>query len=256
MIEETLSEKVLEKIEKEKIKPFPRILFLLKEYSVWILFAITLLVGGLSTSVLIFVFKNNDWDMIGKAERGFFNQLVFTLPYFWIILLIVLLLVSFYEFKKTKIGYKYNPLVIFVASIIFSVILGSITHALGGGSKIEKDFAEKIPFYENTLMPMQAAWHNPDGGSIAGQIFEVEDEENFTIKDRVQGVWKIICENCPFVIAPGQKVKVFGEIKEPGVFIANEIRPLVGPRDMLQLPLKDRCGKNGEIKNGCARIND
>ena len=83
MSENNIPNQVLEKI--KNIRPTPRWQFLLRDYSVWILGAVSLALGSLSFSVVLFMLANNDWDIYSEISNSFFKFLLITLPYFWLV---------------------------------------------------------------------------------------------------------------------------------------------------------------------------
>ena len=66
MTKKSISKKILQKIRKEQIKPKPKWEFLLKNYVFWGAFILSIIVGGLASSVAIFRLVNNDWDIMHK----------------------------------------------------------------------------------------------------------------------------------------------------------------------------------------------
>ena len=54
---------VIDKIKKDHIKPKPKWEFLLKDYTLYALFALLLIIGGLTVSVIILNITTNHWDI-------------------------------------------------------------------------------------------------------------------------------------------------------------------------------------------------
>jgi len=218
---EQIGQKIIEKIKEAHIKPKPRWEFLLKNYVVWAIFAIAIFIGSLATGVMIFMIKHAEWEN-HPLEEGFFQQVLINLPFFWLIILIIFIVIAFYNLKHTKKGYKYNPLFIVLASIIISIIIGSIFYATGGGEKLEDTFFRRFPFYQNMMRPQGRLLINPEAGRIAGVVVEV-NQEYITIKDFRGGLWKIVTTTDQFIV--GQRVRVFGKMMQPKQFEADIMKP-------------------------------
>ena len=99
---EKITKKVLEKIKKEEIKPEAKWKFLLKDYFVWALFALSIIVGALAVSVIIFGIKISDWGMYDKLAGGPVKFLIMTLSYFWLLIFVAFISVAYYNLKHTK----------------------------------------------------------------------------------------------------------------------------------------------------------
>jgi len=59
----SLSGEVLEKIQQEKIKPKPKWEFTLKNIILGAVFSLSVIIGSLISSVLIYMLVNSDWDL-------------------------------------------------------------------------------------------------------------------------------------------------------------------------------------------------
>ena len=82
-----LSKNVLKKIKEDKIEPKPKWIFSLRDLAFWAIFAISLVLGSISTSLIIFILRSNDWDLYKRLGHGLFKFVLITLPYFWLIFL-------------------------------------------------------------------------------------------------------------------------------------------------------------------------
>ena len=233
---EQIGTKIIEKIKEAHIKPKPKWEFLLKNYVIWAIFALTIFIGSLATGVMIFTIRHAEWENY-PAEEGFFQQLLINLPFFWLIVLIIFIGVGLYNLKHTKKGYKYNPLFIVFISIIISIVIGSVIYATGGGEKLEDAFYHRFPFYQNIMRPQSRLLINPKGGRIAGIIVEV-NQEYIAIKDFRGNVWKIVTTTDQFIV--GQRVRIFGHMLPTEEFEAEMMKPFFRPFQ----PPKNHCLDN------------
>jgi hypothetical protein len=235
----TISDKVLNKIREEKITPAPKWKFLLKDSIVWIAFLGSVLVGGLAFCVVLTVAIDNDWDIYRQAGHGFFEYILLSLPYFWILLLVAFVGIAFYNFKHTKNGYRCRTFLIFASSIAGSAALGLAFHYYFGlGEKIDGAFFRSVPLYENIgcqCCRKKALWSQPQKGLLGGKIQELESVDKFLLEDFSGGPWRVEGENVVWrgnlVPQTGILIKIIGNKEDEYFFRAREIRPWMSMGD-------------------------
>ena len=114
-----ITKKIIDKIKQGQIKPRPKWEFLLKNYVIWALFAISIFIGSLATSVVIFMILNDGWGDFSNLSTG--KAIILNIPYFWLAILALFLIVAYLNIKHTKKGYKYNPYLIMLLSVFVSI---------------------------------------------------------------------------------------------------------------------------------------
>lgn len=232
-----IGKKVIEKIREEKIAPKPRWHFLLKDYFTWIMFVISIFIGALAFCTMLYVFFNNDWDLYKYLHTSVVGHIMLSIPYLWILFLILFLALAFYNYKHTKDGYRHQAYMIMLLSIAGSALLGTFLHTLGMGEAIEDAAANAVPYYEKITCcsHRKDIWNQPAIGLLGGKITEIKDEQNFGLEDFQGTLWQVkedseTIERGPAMIKMGKEVKVIGEEKEEGIFWAREIRPWRGKK--------------------------
>ncbi|MDP1845174.1 MAG: hypothetical protein Q8L09_00315 [Candidatus Moranbacteria bacterium] len=227
-----IGKKVIEKIKEEKIAPKPRWRFLMKNYFTWAMFIVSIFIGSLAFCTMLYVFFNNDWDLYKYLHTSVVGHIMLSIPYLWILFLILFLALAFYNYKHTKDGYRHETYIILLLSIAGSVILGTFLHTLGVGEKIEDFAISSVPLYEKAACcsHRKDIWDQPTIGLLGGKIIEIKDEQNFGLEDFKGTFWQVeadgeTIEQEPAIIRIGKEVKVIGEEKEEGIFWAREIRP-------------------------------
>lgn len=221
---------ILKNIEKRKIKPKSKWIFLAKDYLVWGLFGITTLIGAGAMGVIIFIINDNDWDIYTQLEKSCWTYYLILMPYFWIIVLCLLLFLAYFNYTRTRKGYLLNPYVVILSSILISILLGWVLFASGISEKIDKFFAQKIPYYKTTDMHKIIFWSNPDRGLMAGEITSIKDTNNFSLKDLNGKDWIITGKNITWEkganLRMGEKVKIIGKMNaKNNIYKAQEVRP-------------------------------
>jgi len=151
------------------------------------------------------------------------------IPVIWLIFLITFSFLFYFNFKKTKRAYKYNPLHIFALGLLLSFIVGTSFYLLGFSRRIDNYLANRVnsDIYTNYLNPQMNFWSQPSKGRLSGQIIEVRPNSLLLI-DSSNETWELIYdENLinrhSLTFTPGLAIKAFGEIQERQVFYVREI---------------------------------
>ncbi len=236
---------MLEKIKNKKIKPKPKWEFLLRDYLIWIAASLFLLIGSLAFSVVIFLIKNNDWEIYEQINDSLLKFILLTLPYFWLIFLALFVFLAYYNFKHTKQGYHYKVLVVVFASILVSLFLGLIFYNFGVGRAVDRALSNRIPFYSNFINRQRMIWEKPEEGRLSGVILSVHHEKDFEIKSLDGDVWNVSGEEMIILpdrelIKTGSKVKIIGQKKDENNFEAFLVVPFVPDKKSLKGRLEIR----------------
>ncbi|RJQ33574.1 hypothetical protein C4566_03450 [Candidatus Parcubacteria bacterium] len=239
MVEKNISQEVLEKIKGSK--PKPKWEFLLKDYLIWFLGFISLALGALSFSTILYMFFHNDWDVYVHINNNIFTFIFLTLPYFWLIFLALFISVAQYNIRHTKEGYKFELHKIVIASIAISIILGSLLYNIGVGQAIDNVIATRVPFYHKFINQRRQIWLQTDKGLLAGVVV-AQDGDNFIIKSIDGRDWLVLTENArmPFKPQDGEPVRCIGETLGDGIFGAKEILPMPNTPWMKAPPMFER----------------
>ncbi|MDD5749753.1 MAG: hypothetical protein PHO91_03135 [Patescibacteria group bacterium] len=239
MSEQNISEKVFEQI-KEK-KPKPRWHFLIKDYVIWFLGLISLLLGSLALAVVFYTLINNDWDIYREISNSFLKFIIITLPYFWFTFLALFILAAYYNFKNTKKGYKFPFYKVILLNIFFSLIFGFLFYSLGLAHKVEDSFNRDFPLYNEMFNQRKRIWGQVDRGLMAAFVVAVDDKQ-IVVEDVDGHNWQILkADNfrCPpLPIVEGDALRILGKKIDSQSFEADCILPLRGMRWM-RPPLPD-----------------
>ena len=234
MLVKSISKNVLEKIKSAGIKPRPKWQFLLKDYLIWIFFGLTIFIGSMATSVIIYMVRNNNWDLYGRLGHLFFLK---TLPYFWIAILVIFVLLAYYNFKLTKGGYRYRFYIIILVAVIISFLLGTIFYTVGFAKRVEMRMQKSVPLYHKVFIKGVAEKGyldllKPGKGLVAGTVTD-RDDSGFVMEDFSGKVWNILSEDAesrgPIEIEEGIELMVVGEMINETTYMAQQIRPWFNP---------------------------
>lgn len=225
---------ILDKIKEENIKQKPKWHFTGYKLLTSICYIACILIGAASFSVILFSVQQTNFNILSHLTHSRIELLLGLLPFFWIGILFIFILLSILVFKKSERGYKYHWIKLFGFNTLASILLGTLFYLAGGGHQLEHAFAERVSTYESVQEMKLKSWMQPENGFLAGTIIEL-NETSFQMEDFNGKLWDISFEGA--FIAGRAKMNVGSEIKLIGMqqsttsFKASEIRPWVGRRD-------------------------
>jgi hypothetical protein len=242
-----LIQDTIEKIKKQNIVPESRWKYLLKKYGLWLFFAAGAILTAVSLAVAFDNANNLDWDLYHFMPQNRFAYILSILPYFWIILIVIFLAITFFEIRKTETGYRYSWSKILLITLGGVAIFGIIISFFGFGSRLNSKLTKEMPFYSQHLtVTKETQWMQPSKGFLAGTILSVS-EEKLEIKDLNGQKWTVDVDKKAFIkssinLSGGEMIKLIGEETAENIFKANEIRPWLGKGN--------RNVQNGRMMNG------
>ncbi len=231
MEKQSLSEKVLAVIKDKKIQRKARWTFLLRDYVVRVFGLVSLIVGGLAFSVIIFMMRNNSWGEYSYVSDSFLQFFLLTLPYFWIVFLILFVVIADYNIRHTKKGYRYRLPFVVLASIIVSAFLGVFFYNIGMGQAIDDILSKNTPYYEQFINPGFKMWHNPEKGLLSGRFNIIKAGSELEFEDINGSIWFVTCDKSDCLIMgpgllKGSHFRLFGSVLEGNYFEAKRIMPM------------------------------
>ncbi|MBU1036916.1 hypothetical protein KKF32_02685, partial [Patescibacteria group bacterium] len=183
------SKKVLNKIKQEKIAPKPKWQFRLEQVGLWFLATISVLIGSNAVAAIIFRVVNNDWDTLKLMKRNPISHTLTTMPYVWLIVLALFILLAYYNTRHTKKGYRYSTYGVVIGSVVASILVGVVLYSVGFAPRVDR-FIERMPGMEKLMHSREEMWKHPEKGFIAGEITEMlSGVGSFELKDLNQEEW-------------------------------------------------------------------
>jgi hypothetical protein len=244
MSEKNISDQILDKI--KNVKPKPRWQFLFKDYMVWFLASLALVVSSLSFAVVLYMMIDNDWDVYTSISNSLLEFVFLTLPYFWLLFLGIFILIAYYYFRHTKKGYKFSLSKIFLASLIINILMGTFLYNIGVGKTIDNVVSQKVPFYKELINRRQHIWSRIDDGLLGGVIVFIE-KDYIVIKDIEGHDWVIKHFNTStpgfLSLEIGHPVRIVGQKIDEQNFEMYRILPMRGMHWMRErcLAAKEDC---------------
>ncbi|MFH1375408.1 MAG: hypothetical protein ABIH35_01925 [Patescibacteria group bacterium] len=226
-----LSKQVLAKIKSEKISPKEKWTFLVRNYGIWVLAVLALILAGVFVGNAIHDLSFGEWGIMHRFPGGRWHFLRHALPLLWLVGITAAFIFAFALLRKTKRGYRYGTLVIAGVTLLTSVI--------GGLALLRTPLPRQILDFRMEHFPrefIKTEWMNPEEGLIFGEI--IETGETILILNALDSsLWEVDISEAltpPFLeLELGVDVRVIGEKIGEGKFKAEFVRP-GDPRKILQ----------------------
>ena len=227
-----LSKDILQKIKKDKVRPYPKQYFLLKRSVIWTVFGLSILLGSVASAIAIFQLRYAEWDLYKNLSHSLAEFVFLVIPFFWLIFLLGFTWFACYYFRRTEHGYRHAAILVILSSIALSIVGGGLLYSTGLSERLESVFQKNLPFYRELQERKQKVWMSPMRGLLAGKIVKIISDQKMEIEDLQGNIWVIDIADTIWRgrLKPDEdlKIKILGHMKEQGRFVANEIRPWKG----------------------------
>ncbi len=230
MSKSNFKKEILDKLKKEKIEPKSKWQFLLKDYFVRFLGIISVLVGGVAVSVIIFTVMNSNWESYRFLSGSLLEHIIRTAPVFWIILLGTFIVFADYNFKHTKRGYKYSLTQVVGVSVLVSILLGIFFYQIGLSHITDKVFEKRLPGYMSVEKRKEMIFdHHPKENLLVGSVTLSERSDIWIFQEMNGREWEVVpidlTEKDYFTLDNFEKVILIGEKIDETSFRACGVRP-------------------------------
>lgn len=224
---EPLSNKILERLEVDKITSLPRWRFWLLRWALGSLAVLSVMSGGLAVGAILFLltdYREHGLPAIPHDIKEFF----LIVPYVWIIVFVLFLAITRIAFKHTRRGYQYRRRTLISVNLLLSLILGAILYLIGIG-QMTHQLLNEVNLYNRVTYDAEDAWGRPVGGRLAGQIISIKGPNDFVVMDFGGNVWQVHLASTTsglFTPKASSTVRLFGLLESSSsstVFIANSI---------------------------------
>ncbi|MEK7462447.1 MAG: hypothetical protein AAB618_02635 [Patescibacteria group bacterium] len=152
-----------------EICPRSKTFFQTRECTVWFLWLATVLIGALAVAVTLFVVSHSQYALYEATHENFFTFMVEVLPFLWIVIFGLMVLVGVYEVRHTKRGYRYPLWQIVGSSLILSLAGGAALQLFGLGYTTDHVLGEHMGIYSSQEKIERRMWQNPEEGRMLGK---------------------------------------------------------------------------------------
>lgn len=225
----TFEKQILARIERQNIRPTPRGYFALRTAIIWSIVALSVITLGIGFGMIIFMLKSNDIPLLSKLGFSTTTKIISSIPFFWIILTMIVGGVAYINFRSTRKGYKMSSKKFAIIAIGIGLAVGSIAYVLNVTRYLDEAASENIPIY-NVIVPINTrTWFDPDHGLISGTVKDRDSNESFRLRVMDGELWDIFGKNinipAGYSFHPGDRVKIVGTKTATTTFQATDIYP-------------------------------
>ena len=228
-----IKNKVFELIDKEKIRPTSKAYFSIKDKAFWSLFVLSILIGSVAFSVMIFALTSSEFDLYNITHDSVLDFMLVMTPYLWVLIFATFAIVGYENLRHTKNGYKYPLGLIIVVSLSINIAGGLTLHYFGMSKVIDEQMSFDRPLFRSIKDSKRLDWNQPDRGIISGEVISFnENDSTFVLKDFNGKTWTISSEYIPEVnldsISVSSNVRVVGNfdgVKSNGIAVACYVLP-------------------------------
>lgn len=219
-----LKNKILQKIESESLCPKSRWFFNCREGLVWLFWGLVIVVSALSVAVTTSALKYGNYAFYEATHPSFFAFALEILPYIWLIIFAVMVILAIYNIRHTKKGYRYALWKIIGGTLLLSVVTGGLFHFLGLGFVLDKELGKMSSSYTSQEKFELRFWQNPKAGRLVVELEEINTEnpltEIMTLEDIRGGVWEVNVSSLSLedlnLLNHGKQVRLIGQPTQDG----------------------------------------
>lgn len=233
-----LSNKILDKIKKEKMIPKSRWHFIMVHTLLGTAILTSIIIGSIAVAIVIRHCTATDWELARQFTGGHLRSFIMIIPYLWIIFIGLTIFLADLLFKHTKKGYRIKPWKIVAVSILFSMIGGVLFYLTKADRPIEEGIRNNLTPYHQWEIRRNEMFAAPEKGVLAGEIIEINPEEEWIVVDFKNNKWIVDVSEAKtpvqIIFEIGMQVGMMGEMIDHGLFKAeriapwrNEIRPTI-----------------------------
>lgn len=241
-----LSTRVFGAIEHDHIRPHSSLHFLMREWVIWAVAALALVLGAMATALTIYIAGASQFieESIERSSLDVWFQMV---PMFWLLLIAIGIYYTAHAVRETKRGYRYNPGWVVSGALGLSIALGYAVHLAGASEYIDNRLLESVPLYQPLTAFKPAQWMKPNAGVLAGVIESVATDtiEIRSLDGDVHTITLTPDTNVlkPALMREGMPVRVEGTTTEPDgeiIFTARVVGPFMGRGGRMHAPGQPR----------------
>ncbi len=188
--QKTIAEKIILKLEQDKVTPIAKWHFTLQNSSFWTLWVLSVALGACATAATIFVFLNSGWRYQAITHDSFLGFLVDIVPFFWIVSIAAMIVFGYFNIRHTTRGYRFSFYLVVLSSVLASFIGGTVLYTLGVAGDID-DLRRPLPFSNSIVFIEEGRWNDDSRGLVAGVVVSFDKDreililKNFKSEERV-----------------------------------------------------------------------
>lgn len=179
----------MQQIDIDHVAPLPRWRFLLLRGSFWLLASLSVLFGSVAVGTILFLLVDFNGHGLWTIPHDV-TEILMMVPFVWIIALVLFMASAEISLKQTRKGYRYPLRTIVLASIMLSIIFGSVL-AVAGIGKTTHEVLSEFPLYNSVTHDSKDVWSRPHSGKLAGTVVSIQDNNDYSVRDFGGHLWRV-----------------------------------------------------------------
>lgn len=185
-----LTDSIMNKIESEQVCPRSKWSFQCVECWVWLMWGLSVLVGSLAFAVSLFVMRYWQYSLYEATHENFLTLVVDSLPFLWLVVFAVMVLVSLHNLRRTNTGYRHGLGKIVFSSVALSITIGGAMQYAGFGYFVDRTLGNNLDMYLSQDEIEREIWQAPEQGRLLGKQIAVE-QDWIIFKDILDHQWSM-----------------------------------------------------------------
>lgn len=243
----SLKTNVLKEIESKNVCPKSKWFFGCKECLFWMLWGLSVFFGALAIGVCYYALDRSQYYLYEATHGNLVLFLFEILPYVWMVLFAIMVLLALYNLRHTKRGYRYSLWHIILSSVILSIVVGFILNQLDFGYKLDRLIGQGMPQYMSQEKLERKLWMSASEGRLVGrQVAVTEQPEQLIIFEDLDGMrWTVATHELHIrdreLLEGGYPIRLVGELVEgvPDRFHACGVFPWIVDNQLSQKDYDD-----------------
>lgn len=245
MSDHDFSQRVLDKIEHEHVRPVPRWAVLLQRVMAWGITVTSILFAALFCSLLVIAIQHIDYDVMRAAHPGsalfFLGQYI---PVLWIVFFVAFCVLVIFLLRRETHAYRYRRFAVAGLVGVGVILIGLFLELLQVSDQAEQYVERGFPSVARPWMMRGRVLPRPEDGILVGRVIDLTQGglrlerpsgSEIAIEDRrlPMEVWEVRFSTGTVQVLRlhlNQEVIARGAVIQQGLFQAEWIRPHQPPR--------------------------
>jgi hypothetical protein len=176
------SQDILAKIEEQHLEPRPRWQFFVVRSLWWLMAIITTTLGGIAFATVLFFLREHEWGWVIRQSGAF--GVLRAIPLLWLLIFALFALLTVYDVRATRRGYRYQTGVIVGVIVLASGVLGGVVYASGFEAYSHDFLQARVATYRALAPDPALLWQAPQQGRFIG-VVSATSSEGFVLRDQV-----------------------------------------------------------------------
>ncbi len=212
----TLAQRVMKRIRTEQVQPASKWWFICVEYSIWVAWLSTVVLGALALAVILYVGNYARFALYEATHDRVVDFVLEILPTLWLTLFVSMIVLAYINVRRTKRGYLYSMGGIIFSSIVLSVVGGVVLHFFKVGYLIDVGITKIVPMYESYEEFEEKIWQQPEEGRLLGRLQDAGEDDTFVYvrTENKQDLWQVntteLSGSDLDLLLSGKRVRILG----------------------------------------------